>query len=323
MFIGLDIGGTKILGALFDENGVSKKKEKRKTKASEGLEVVQKEIFKTIDNLLAGIKIKEIEAIGIGIPGLVDREGTITFSPNLPFRNYELAKILEKRYKVPVFIGNDVNVATVGEWMFGSGKGKKNVLGVFVGTGIGGGIIIENELYIGKNGAAGEIGHINLDPNGPFCGCGSRGCLESLASKTAIQKEIETRIYRGEESLILKSLKENGILKSGPLRDAYLKKDVVVVEAVSKAAENLGRGLASLANIFNPEVIVLGGGVMVELGKELLPIVTREFDRFAMIDIAKNTEIKMAKFGDDAGIIGALALAKEEMARKPKSKLGE
>ena len=323
MFIGLDIGGTKILGALFDENGVSKKKEKRKTKASEGLEVVQKEIIKTIDNLLAGIKIKEIEAIGIGIPGLVDREGTITFSPNLPFRNYELAKILEKRYKVPVFIGNDVNVATVGEWMFGSGKGKKNVLGVFVGTGIGGGIIIENELYIGKNGAAGEIGHINLDPNGPFCGCGSRGCLESLASKTAIQKEIETRIYRGEESLILKSLKENGILKSGPLRDAYLKKDVVVVEAVSKAAENLGRGLASLANIFNPEVIVLGGGVMVELGKELLPIVTREFDRFAMIDIAKNTEIKMAKLGDDAGIIGALALAKEEMAKKPKSKLGE
>ena len=207
--------------------------------------------------------------------------------------------------------------------MFGSGKGKKNVLGVFVGTGIGGGIIIENELYIGKNGAAGEIGHINLDPNGPFCGCGSRGCLESLASKTAIQKEIETRIYRGEESLIIKSLKENGILKSGPLRDAYLKKDVVVVEAVSKAAENLGRGLASLANIFNPEVIVLGGGVMVELGKELLPIVTREFDRFAMIDIAKNTEIKMAKLGDDAGIIGALALAKEEMAKKPKSKLGE
>ena len=206
MFIGLDIGGTKILGALFDENGISKKKEKRKTKASEGLEVVQKEIFKTIDNLLAEIKIKEIEAIGIGIPGLVDREGTITFSPNLPFRNYELAKILEKRYKIPVFIGNDVNVATVGEWMFGSGKGKKNVLGVFVGTGIGGGIIIENELYIGKNGAAGEIGHINLDPNGPFCGCGSRGCLESLASKTAIQKEIEARIYRGEESLILKCL---------------------------------------------------------------------------------------------------------------------
>ena len=318
MFIGLDIGGTKILGALFDDEGKIKKREKRKAKASGGLETVQKEIFKTIDNLLENTKIREIEAIGIGVPGLVDRDGTITFSPNLPFRDYKLGEILRKKYNVPTFIGNDVNVSTVGEWKFGSGSGNKNVLGVFVGTGIGGGLIVENNLYLGKNGSAGEIGHINLDPNGPFCGCGSRGCLESLSSKTAIQKDIESRIYRGEKSLITKSLKENGILKSGPLKEAYMKKDDIVVDSVNKAAENLGRGLASLANIFNPEVIILGGGVMVELGKELMPIITREFKRFAMIDISKNTEIKMAKLGDDAGIIGALALAKEGMSKEMK-----
>ena len=318
MFIGLDIGGTKILGALFDEEGKIKKREKRKAKASSGLEIVQKEIFKTIDNLLENTNIREIEAIGISVPGLVDRDGTITFSPNLPFRDYKLGEILRKKYNIPTFIGNDVNVSTVGEWKFGSGSGNKNVLGIFVGTGIGGGLIVENNLYLGKNGSAGEIGHINLDPNGPFCGCGSRGCLESLSSKTAIQKNIESRIYRGEKSLITKSLKENGILKSGPLKEAYMKKDDVVIDSVNKAAENLGRGLASLANIFNPEVIILGGGVMVELGKELMPIITREFQRFAMIDISKNTEIKMAKLGDDAGIIGALALAKEGMSKEMK-----
>ena len=311
-YIGIDLGGTKILGALFNEKGEVLYKNKKKTKAKEGITVVEKQLFSLIDDLIKAGKKEEIKAIGIGVPGLVDtKTGTVKFAPNITMNNYPIGKIIRDKYNLKVFVGNDVNVGTLGEWKYSLGGKTNNLIGIFVGTGIGGGIIINNKLFEGTTGLAGEIGHMTIDSSGAICGCGSRGCLEAVASKTGIQAEIEARIKRGDSTLIKDSLMKEGILKSGPLKDAYEKGDLVVIESIERAAKYLGIGVANLINIFDPEVIVFGGGIIEELGDIIMPIVQEEARRYAMKNIFENVVFKKAKLGDDAGIIGALTLAQE------------
>ena len=202
-------------------------------------------------------------------------------------------------------------MGTLGEWRYSLEDKATNFIGIFVGTGIGGGIIIDNKLYTGSGGVAGELGHMTVDSNGAICGCGSRGCLEAVASKTGIQAEILARIKRGESTDIKESLEKEGILKSGPLKAAYDKGDIVVVETVERAAKYLGVGVANLINIFDPEAIVFGGGVIEELGDVILPIVKEEASRYAMRSIFENVKFRKAQLGDDAGIMGAFVLAQE------------
>ena len=311
-YIGIDLGGTKILGALFDEKGEVLYKGKKKTKAKEGIEAVERQLFSLIDDLIKANKKEEIKAIGIGVPGLVDtKTGTVKFAPNITMNNYPIGKIIKDKYNLDVFVGNDVNVGTLGEWKYSLGGKTNNLIGIFVGTGIGGGIIINNKLFEGSTGLAGEIGHMTIDSSGAICGCGSRGCLEAVASKTGIQAEIEARIKRGDSTMIKDSLMKEGILKSGPLKDAYKKGDLVVIESIERAAKYLGIGVANLINIFDPEVIVFGGGIIEELGDIIMPIVQEEARRYAMKNIFENVLFQKAKLGDDAGIIGALTLAQE------------
>ncbi len=311
-YIGIDLGGTKILGALFDNNGTVIYKNKKKTKAKNGIKAVEEQLFSLIDDLTDKSGKEEIKAIGIGVPGLVDvKTGTVKFAPNIAMNNYPIGDLIRDKYKIDVFVGNDVNVGTLGEWKYSPEGKSSNFIGIFVGTGIGGGIIIDNKLYTGSGGVAGELGHMTIDSNGAICGCGSRGCLEAVASKTGIQAEIKARIKRGEDTDIKESLEKEGILKSGPLRAAYDKGDIVVRETVERAAKYLGVGVANLINIFDPEAVVFGGGVIEELGDIILPIVKEEASRYAMRSIFENVKFEKAQLGDDAGIMGAFVLAQE------------
>ena len=311
-YIGIDLGGTKILGALFDESGKVISKCKKKTKAKNGIEIVQEQLFSVIDELLEKSKDTPIAALGMGVPGLVDAEtGTVKFAPNIVMNNYPIGDILREKYKLQVFIGNDVNVGTMGEWKYTFGGEIDDLIGIFIGTGIGGGIILNKKLYEGKSGVAGEIGHMTVEQNGAICGCGSRGCLEAVSSKTGIQAEILARIKRGEKTEIQESMEKEGILKSGPLKSAYANGDKVVKETVDRAARYIGVGVANLMNIFDPELIVFGGGVVEELGDVILPIIKKEAERYALRNIFENVRFEKAALGDDAGIMGALTLAQE------------
>lgn len=305
-FIGLDIGGTKILGVLYDEKGNPITKSKKKTKASEGLDMVMEQISKVVEDLLEDGS-TELLGLGVGIPGLVTEEGIITFSPNIPIRNFDLRKILSKRYDVPVVVGNDVNVAMFGEYKHLDRDDLKHVLGLFVGTGVGGAIIIDGKLYQGQ-GAAAEFGHMVVNSDGVFCGCGSQGCLEAYASKWAIQEFLHSQIKKGRKSVLKDTLEENDIIKSSIIEKAYSDGDEITVEAIDRAVRYLGIALGSLINLFNPQMIILGGGMMESMGKVLLKKIIAESELHVMPGLIKTVEFRLSELGDDAGAYGAFRL---------------
>lgn len=306
-YIGLDIGGTKILGVLYDEAGNALAREKKKTKASEGMDAVIKQIDKVIESLVEDERV-QLSGIGAGIPGLVTENGVISFSPNIPLRDFDLRKRLSKSYKVPVVIGNDVNVAMYGEYKHLNRPELKHVLGVFVGTGVGGAIIIDGNLYLGQ-GSAAEFGHMVVQRDGAFCGCGGRGCLEAYSSKRAIQTFIAAQVDRGRDTLLKEEVMELGaVLKSSSIAKAYEAGDEVVVEAVDRAVEALGVAMGSLINLFHPQVIILGGGVMESMGDLLKPRILEEAKLNAMPGLLDSVEFFFSELGDDAGVYGAYQL---------------
>ncbi len=276
---------------------------------------IKNQIKKVLDKLVESAGgASNIKAIGSGVPGIINMEkGEVVTSPNLPWKNYNLKNEIEEEYKIKTNIGNDVNIGVLGEWKFGAGKGKKNIVGIFLGTGVGGGLIINNKLYEGSVGAAGEIGHICVMPDGPYCGCGARGCLESLASKTAMTNYILAQIDRGRESILEGLLKEaNNVLKSDHLKQGIEKKDEITLEILEKVCKYMGAGVASLINVLNPELVIFGGGVMESIGDQLLPKILEYTKENAMTKIMETCEFKIAELGDDAGIYGALTVALSE-----------
>ena len=310
--IGLDIGGTKIIGALFNSEDEIVKTIKKKTKAREGVEVIFSQISKVIDGLVENIDKDEITSIGAGVPGIIDSEnGIIVFSPNIPWNNYNLKNEIETKYGISCYIGNDVNVGVMGEWKYGSGIGYKNIVGIFVGTGIGGGLVLDGKMFEGKIGAAGEIGHINVIEDGPVCGCGARGCLEAVASKTAMQNEIIAQLKRGRESLLKDMISQTGeIIKSEQIKQAFEANDELAVSIIESSARHIGRAAASIINILNPEIIIFGGGVIESMEDVFLPLIKKSAKKYSMPKLYETCEMISAKLGDNAGLYGALTLAK-------------
>lgn len=309
-YIGLDIGGTKILGVLYDKDGKEIKKEKKKTKADEGLDKVKDQIFKVIDKLIE----EDVELLGIGAgsPGIIKDEGTVVFSPNIPFRDFNLKEIIEEKYDTKFVLGNDVNVAMFGEWKESGKKEAKNIIGIFVGTGVGGAIIIDGNLYTGRGGA-GEIGHMVVNPEGAFCGCHGKGCLEAYSSKTGIQKEIKEQIAKGRKTDLKEYMEEDGaVIKSSSLEKAYDDEDELCVEVMERACYYLGIATGSLINIFNPDLIIFGGGIMESMGNKLLPLIEKEARRHTMPGLLDSVDFELSKLSDDAGVIGAYHLIKSK-----------
>lgn len=185
-YITLDIGGTKIFGTIMDSKGNILVRDKKKSRSEEGEKVVTEQLFKCIDSLFekSGLTKSDIVALGAGMPGILDQKtGTIIFTPNMPWKKFPFRKVVDDRYGFTSYLGNDATMGMLGEWKYGVAKGKTDVVGFFVGTGIGGGLVINGRFHEGYTGAAGELGHVTLNPDGPYCGCGSRGCMEAYASR--------------------------------------------------------------------------------------------------------------------------------------------
>lgn len=310
----LDIGGTKILGAIFDQNNKIVYRLKKKTKeGGDTSENVEKVIISVVRDMLkqSGIDKKEIHAIGVGAPGVIDSaKGVVLFSPNLPWRNYDIRTPIEKEFGIPFFIGNDVNVGVLGEYKFGAAQGYSNVVGFFVGTGMGGGLILNGELFTGTGFKAGEYGHMVLDPEGPLCNCGQRGCLEAFSSKQGMSSYIRIQASRGRECMLSESV-QDGVFKSKLLKKALAAKDAVAMEAVDRACHYLAVATGNMINTISPDVIIYGGGVIEAVGDIFLEKISAEVDRYCMPSIRPTVELKIASLGDDSVIYGALSMVTE------------
>ncbi len=313
--VGIDLGGTKILAGVVGPDNRILGRSKRPTPAQEGGDAILQTIVECVDEAIADARLSRpgIVAAGIGSPGPLDTEtGVILFSPNMNVRNFTLGPSLATKLGWPVLVQNDVRVGGYGELRLGAGRGYQDLIAVFVGTGIGGCLVQGGRIVRGLTGNAGEVGHIVIKAGGPKCGCGQRGCMEALASRTAITRRIMKAITKGIPTVLAdKIARKGGRLKSGDLAEALAAGDHVATREVHRAAHYLGLGLGSLINVVGPEIIIIGGGVAEALGAPYLDLVRSAARTHALADPTGKTRIEPAGLGDDAGILGAALLARE------------
>lgn len=317
--LGIDLGGTKVMAGVMDGRGNLIGRARAKTRGWRDDE----EVFQTIVSAghraveHAGIPGDQLAAVGICAPGPIDfQTGYIIETANLKFKNFPLGPRLADEFGRPAIIENDVNAGVYGEFKRGAARGARNVLGVFIGTGIGGGLIINGALYRGSSTGAGEVGHIIVRAGGPRCGCGNRGCLEAIASRTAITRDIRKAIKRGRRSSIAKLLRKGPDVLSGKeLKAAYDSGDELVMKTVNRAARYAGIGIGSLLNVLGPEIVVLGGGVVEAFGDDFIGRIERVARDIAFEINSKDVKFARAELGDDAGVIGAATLAREAVLK--------
>lgn len=313
--IGIDLGGTKILiGLVEKESGKVVSHIKKKTKKEKGPENIVRKMVEGVEELLeeSGKFFTEISSIGIGSAGQIDRKnGIIIGAPNLDCYNLNLKEILQDKFNIPVFVGNDVEVATIGEQKFGAGKGCADFVCVFVGTGIGSAIVKNGHIIYGATGTAGELGHIIVDLNGRPCACGAHGCLEAYASRSAIETRIEGALKKGRKSCISEYLEEGKAITSSMIRKSIEREDELVTQCVSEASEYLSGGLASVINLINPELIILGGGLIEAVDYFYKQTIKKAKSKSLPVPAEK---IRFSKtiLGDYSGVIGAALLDERE-----------
>lgn len=321
--VGVDLGGTSIAAAVVDDaKGKILGEAKSKTEAAEGADAVVKRLAQTIERALdsSGLKKKHIAGVGVGVPGPLDiKTGTVVRCPNLgpSWDHYPLGERLQQLLSFGVTLENDVNVGAVGEYTFGAGRGSRDMLAIFVGTGIGGGIILDGKLHGGARGSAGEVGHMVILDGGPLCGCGERGHAEALASRTAIEREIREAIAAGRESIIPELLRaaNRTTISAGILGDAYDAEDGVTLEAVQRAQYYLGVLIAACVNLLDPELVVVGGGVLERMGEGYLtPVRSVAVQQLInKSDVDPQKLIVRAALGDYSGAMGAAVLARQRL----------
>jgi len=312
--VGVDIGGTKIYAGVFNSSLECIGKARVSTKAERGHEAVIERIVRCVLDAVdeCDLKIDQIKGVGVGAPGAVDSEnGRVIFAPNLEWKDVGLKKALEKQLGAPVFLENDCNICTLGVYETELKRKPQSVVGIFLGTGIGGGLILNGEIYSGFNRTAGEIGHMVLEVSGPKCACGNNGCFEALASRSALFRKIQTAVKDGQKTILTDMLGPDlEDLRSGDLRKAIRRGDKFVDHIVEEAAEYTGIAVANMINLINPEVVVLGGGVIEALEDEMMSIIVETATEYALSGTAKGIEIMASKLGDDAGITGGAVLAR-------------
>jgi glucokinase len=317
LVVGVDLGGTKVLAAVVAADNAILGRAKVATPAHEGGAAILQAIVQCVDSALAeaGLTRSAVAAAAVGSPGPLDpATGVILFSSNLNVRDFPLGRGLAAELGCPVAVENDVRVGGYAEFRLGAGKGCSDVIAAFVGTGIGGCIISGGRVLAGATGNAGEIGHIVVKANGARCGCGARGCLEAVASRTAIARRVNKQIQKGTPTILRERLaRKGGRLKSGDLAEAVAAGDIVAVTAVSRAAVYLGLGVGSLMNALGPEIVIIGGGVAEALGDAWVAQIREVARRQALVDPDGKIRIERAALGDDAGIHGAALIARERL----------
>jgi glucokinase len=304
-YICLDIGGTNIRAALFNNKDIHPIKQIKIKTRSEGLKA-EGQIINIIKDIWP-IK-GTVKAIAAAAPGFVDSEkGIIIKAVNIPgWENFPLQKYIQDKFKVPVLIGNDARLAVLGEWKYGAARGHHNVIYLTISTGIGGGVIINDQVLMGSRGMATELGHTIVLPNGPICSCGQAGHLEAISSGPAIARYVQQQVNNGVQS----SLKLTAQITSKEIAEAAFRGDELCISAFERAGTYLGIAIANFIHIFNPTCITLGGGV--SLTGDLLLKPTKKVLNEVILsnEYIKDLSITTAEFGDNAGLIGALVLIK-------------
>lgn len=308
MIVGVDVGGTKILARLVDPtNGAATRRVKLPT-PSDGPKSVLDAVAEVVEELDPDA---EADAIGVGVPGLVRADGVVTRCPNIVgwTEPVKVSAGLAKRLKRPVTVANDVNCGAVAEHRVGAGVGFKDVLAVFVGTGVGGGLVLENQLRSGEGGMAGEIGHLTVFPGGRVCGCGRRGHLEAYAGRAGIEREARRRADAGERNLLV-DLANKGTIKSRHLERALQEGDSVAEELLAGAVSALAIAIGNVTTMLDLQCVVFGGGVVHKLGQDFIDQIEASPD---VGGFGSSCELKLAKHLDDAGVVGAAILAADAL----------
>lgn len=306
---GVDIGGTTVKIGFFDLEGNILEKWEIPTRKDLGGKYILPDIADSIADMLMnkGVTKEEVAGVGVGVPGPVDADGVVFKAVNLGWDIFSVSNTLSDLVNLPVKAGNDANVAALGEMWKGGGQGHDDLVAVTLGTGVGGGIIVQGKLLAGATGAGGEIGHIHVEDNETDrCGCGKKGCLEQYGSATGIVRIANRVLEETDEASVLR----DGEITAKSVCDAAKAKDAVAIKVMEKFGEYLGRGLASIACVVNPEIFVIGGGVS-KAGEMLFDYIRPNYEKYVFHG-SKNTKFALATLGNDAGIVGAARLVLEQ-----------
>jgi glucokinase len=322
VLVGVDLGGTNVLAAVIKGSGRVLGESKAKVHAEVGASGLTEQIANTVMAALkrAGLKRRDVLGVGIGVPGPIQAEtGIVVRCPNLgpSWDNFPLRQALGELLRLPVIVDNDVNVGAVGEYTYGAGKGARDMLAIFVGTGIGGGLILNGRLHSGCRDSAGEVGHMVILAEGPLCGCGGRGHAEALASRTAMERDIRAALQAGQTSIIPRLMEAQGrtVMSASVIGDAFEAGDTVAVQAVERAQCYLGLLVSACVNLLDPETIVLGGGVLERLGDAYLePVRCVAQEHYVNKSDMDRVRIVRAALGDYSGALGAAVLARQRLS---------
>lgn len=319
-WVGFDLGGTKMLAKVYDSDFKELGSDRKKTKGNQGAEAGLERIADVIRGALkaAECEAKQLAGIGIGCPGPVDMvKGVVLAPPNLGWEEVNVRKFLEKEFDCPAAVLNDVDAGVYGEYRFGAGKKGRTVLGVFPGTGIGGGCIYDGQVLRGSGISCMEIGHIPVMPDGPLCGCGQRGCLEAVASRLAVASICARAVYRGEAPNLQKAAGTDlADIRSGTLADAIQAGDKVIEDILRHAAHHIGVALAGVIHTIAPDVIVLGGGLVEAMPDLYVKEVEQAASDRVMPAFRGTFKVVASKLGDNAAVLGAAAWAQKTIPSK-------
>ena len=317
LFGAIDLGGTNLRSIVAGLDGKTAGDDFRPSRAAEGLDPCLEQIEASLREACrkAGVAPADLPAVGLCSPGWVDTtEGVVPAAPQLKgWRNVPIVRILSERFGTRVLLENDANAAALGENVFGAGRGARHLVYITVSTGVGGGIIADGKLYGGARGSAGEIGHTVIDPDGPQCGCGNYGCLEALASGTAIARRGTEEEARGASDALSQSLARDGEVTASAVAEAAEQGDRVCQEIYSEAGRFLGIALANLVNVLSPEMIVVGGGVT-KAAPLFMPQAENTMRALALSEPLKHMRLVLAELGEEAGVLGMIARLRGEFA---------
>ncbi len=308
-YVGIDLGGTFVKGGVVDENGVILSQDKVPTEREQGGDKVVENIARLTKKVLAdaGVDVSQVQGLGMGVPGMIDsKNGIVTYSNNFGWEHFPIAEKLQAQTGLSVYIANDANVAALGEVKFGAAKEFESAIMLTLGTGVGGGIVVDGKLIEGNRSAGAELGHAVIEMNGEQCSCGNKGCLEAYASATALIRDTKRAMEAHKES----KMWEIGSLDkvTGKTAFDYKDSDEFAKAVVEKYIEYLGQGIVNFANIFRPEAVILGGGVCAQGDELILPLQAIVDRDIYAGKIGPRVPVIVAKLGNSAGILGAAAL---------------
>lgn len=321
VYLGIDVGGTKIQTSLVTQSGSVLSRHRCPSPRDGGPDSVLAAVVAAAEETMRseGFEPARLTALGIAIPGVVDpQRGLVVVTPNMSLSGVLIGPYLEDRFRVPVALGNDCNLGALGESWLGAARGTASSITILVGTGVGSGIVRKGKLWAGARESAGEIGHIVSQIGGPQCGCGNFGCLEALASRSAIERDLRAAVAEGRATALTELVGGDlSIIRSKTLRDALDANDALVAEVMRRASEVLGYACLSVRHLLDPEVIVLGGGVVEACGHFMLPIIDGILESDQLAGACSGGHVALSALGDDAVVLGAAALAATKAGRNP------